>query len=187
MEHNIIIEFLASETFSSFPLHLIGTLFGAFVGFWLVINRDRNKKKKEKEETRNLIIDSLVAELQENLNRLNKFLMPSWSKDDGKFKGYFELAPVYAFQSIVNGGDFLVLPIKTQTGIREIYQNCELFNKFVDDIIQYSSFNLANTLDSMAKTELRRRLLERKTTLQATIPDSIKELKTLRKRGKIPL
>ena len=171
-------------SFESIPFasHLLGTLIGASVAFALVVRWDRSKKKTERKETKNMIIDSLVAELKENLNGLNKFLMPSWSKDDGKFKGYFELAPVYAFQSIVNGGDFLVLSIKMQTGLREIYQNCELYNKFMDDVIHYSSFNLANTQDSMATEELRRRLLERKATLQESIPDAIKELTSLQEK-----
>jgi len=33
MEHNTIIEFLASESFSSFPLQLVATFFGALFGF----------------------------------------------------------------------------------------------------------------------------------------------------------
>jgi len=169
----------------SFGTQLLGTLIGVVFGFGFVMWWDRKKKKTEQQETRNLIIDSLVAELEENLNGLNNWKMPTWTKEDGKFQGDFGLASVYAFQSIVSGGDFLVLPTPLQKGIRDIYQHCELFNKFMDDIIHYSSLNIANLQDSKAVGELLRRLLERKTTLQASIPDSIKELKSLKKKGRI--
>jgi len=180
MEHTIM-EFLASE-FPSFSLQLIATMFGALFGFGLVMVWDRSKKKTEKDETRNLIIDSLVAELQENLEGLNNFEMPTWDKQDTKFKGRFGIASTHAFQSIVNGGDFLVLPITMQKGIREIYQNFELFNKFMDDIIHYSSFNISNLQHSEPVSELLGRLLDRKTTLQTILPDSITGLKSLKKK-----
>ena len=160
----------------SFGTQLLGTLIGAFVGFGLVIWWDRKKKKTETIVIRNLMIDSLVAELEENLEGLNNFEMPTWNKDDGKFKGRFGLVSTHAFQSIVNGGDFLVLPITMQKGIREIYQNCELFNKFMDDIIHYSSFKLANLKESSAVGELTNRLEERRKELQKAIPKAITEL-----------
>ena len=173
---------MSSDPASSFFLQLFGTLIGAFVGFGLVMVWDRSKKKTERKETRNMIIYSLFAELQENFDGLNKFPMPTWSKEDGKFKGDFGLASVYAFQGIVNGGHFLVLPITIQKGIREIYQNCELFNKFMDDVIHYSSLNIANLQDSKATSELLGRLLERKTSLQVIIPESVSGLKSLKKK-----
>ena len=170
---------MSSEPVSSFVLQLFGTLIGAFVGFGLVISWDRKKKKTERKETRNLMIDSLVAELQENLVGLKKYQMPTWDISEGKFKGEFGIASTYAFQSIVNGGDFLMLPTTLQKHIREIYQNSELFNKFMDQIIGFSSFQLKGDEPSIEVEELKKRLEERKSELQTSIPNTIKELKSL--------
>jgi len=166
----------------SFSTQLLGTLIGAFVGFGLVILGDRWKKKKEKEETRNMIIDSLVAELDENRKGLDNFKMPVWNVVDGQFKGLFGLMSVYAFQSVISGGDFLVLPTPLQKGIRDIYQHSELFNKFMDDIIGFSTFNLTGEQASIATTEQTGRLQEQKSALQPKIPDAIKKLKSLKKK-----
>jgi len=172
---------MSSEPVSSFILQLFGTLIGAFVGFGLVISWDRKKKKTERKETRNLMIDSLVAELQENLKGLNNFKMPTWDKNDGKFYGRFDLVSTYAFQSIVSGGNFVLLPIKLQKPIRVIYQNSELYNTFMNDIIQFSSFNLNSYQQgSIVVTELKRRLQERKSELQSKIGDVITGLQTAR-------
>jgi len=97
---------MSSEPISSFSLQLGGTLIGAFVGFGLVIFWDRKKKKAERKERRNMIIDSLVAEMEENLEGLNNFQTPAWNVKDGQFSGRFGLVSISAFQSIVNGGGF---------------------------------------------------------------------------------
>jgi len=166
----------------SFTFSLLATLIGVFVGFGLIILLDRRKKKAERKETRNMMIDSLVAELQENLNGLNDFKMPVWNVSEGKFKGEFGLASVYAFQSIVSGGNFVLLPITLQKPIKEIYQNSELFNKFMDQIIGFSSFQLKGDEPSIETEELTRRLQERKSQLQTKIPKSIRDLKSLREK-----
>ncbi len=160
----------------SFGTQLLGTLIGAGVGFALVVRWDRSKKKTERKEAKKLMIDSLVKELEENLTGLNKFKMPVWNENYGKFKGEFGLASVYAFQSIVSGGNFGSLPIKIQKPLREIYQNSELYNTFMDDIIHYSSFKLANLKESSAVGELTNRLEERRKELQKAIPKAITEL-----------
>ena len=168
---------MSSEPVSSFFLQLGGTLIGAFVGFGLVIFWDRKKKKAEKKETRNMIIDSLVAEMKENLEGLNKFQMPVWNVENGQFTGDFGLVSISAFQSIVNGGDFIMLPNTLQKPIREIYQNTDLYNKFMNEIIGFSTFNLTDIQSSTATTELIRRLQERISELQTSLPDTIKELR----------
>jgi len=173
---------MSSEPVSSFVLQLVGTLIGAFVGFGLVMCWDRKKKKIEKKETRNMIIDSLVTEMQENLDGLNNFQTPTWNVNNGQFNGRFGLVSISAFQSIVNGGDFIVLPDTLQSPIREIYQNCELFNKFMNEIIGFSTFNLTGNQASIATTELLRRLEERRSELQTSIPDTITELTSLREK-----
>jgi len=106
----------------SFGTQLLGTLIAVVLGFGFVMWWDRKKKKTKEKETRNLIIDSIIAELEENLEGLNNYQLPTWDKNDGQFKGNFGLAATSAFQSIVNGGDFVMLPTTLQTGVSEIYQ-----------------------------------------------------------------
>jgi len=173
---------MSSDPTSSFVLQLIGTLIGAFVGFGLIILWDRKKKKAERTETRNMMIDSLVKELQENLDGLNNFKMPIWNVNNGKFKGSFGLAGIYAFQSIVNGGNFVLLPIKLQEPIREIYQNSELYNVFMNEIIHFSSFHLIGNQADIEANELISRLQERVSGLQSSVPDTIRELKSLQEK-----
>ena len=169
---------MSAEPASSFVLQLVGTLIGAFVGFGLVIYWDRRKKKTERKETRNMMIDFLVAELQENLDGLNNFKMPTWNVSEGKFKGDFGLVSTPAFQSIVSGGHFLLLPITLQKPIREIYHNAELFNEFMKEIIRFSSFQLIGDQSSIESTELIRRLQERKSELQPSLTGIIPKLKS---------
>jgi len=83
---------------------------------------------------------------------------------------------------IVSGGNLGSLSIGLQKSIREIYQNSELFNKFMDDVIHYSTLNLAGNQDSIATTELINRLREQKTQLQTKLPETIKDLESLRKK-----
>jgi len=182
MEPNPIIEFLASESTTLFILQLFGTFLGALFGFGLVITWDRRKKETERKETRNMIIDSLVAELKENLEGLNNFKMPVWNVVNGQFTGRFGLASISAFQSVISGGNFVMLPTTLQKTIIEIYQHAELFNKFMDNIIGFSTFNLTPAQASIATTEQVRRLQEQKSELQPSIPKTIKELKSLRKK-----
>ena len=160
---------------------LIGTLIGAFVGFGLVILWDRSKKKTERKETRNLIIDSLIEEMEQNLSGANEYQMPTWDKNEGQFRGEFGLTSTSAFQSIVNGGDFVMLPTTLQTGVNEIYQHAELFNKFMDDIIEVKTFELPDPDRSKLATESIGRLQEQKTSLQTKIPNIVTELKSLKK------
>ena len=171
---------MSYEPASSFVLQLFGTLIGAFVGFGLVISWDRKKKKTERKETRNMIIDSLIEEMKENLKGVNDYQMPTWNVNNGQFIGKFGLASISAFQSIVNGGDFVMLPTTLQTDIREIYQHVELFNKFMNEIIGFSTFNLTSNQSSTATSELLRRLQEQKSELQTKLPDTINELKRIR-------
>ena len=166
----------------SFASQLVATLIGAGVAFALVVRWDRTKKKTEGKETENLIIDSLVAELKENLSGLNNFKMPTWDITKGKFNGNFGLVSAYAFQSIVNGGDFLVLPITLQKPVREIYQNTELFNKFMNEVIGFSSFQLNPNQASLEANELIRRLQDRKSALQTSIPDTITKLTSIQEK-----
>jgi len=180
---NSTLLFLSSEPVSSFTLQLLATLIGVFVGFGLVILLDRKKKKSEKEEKRNMIIDSLVEEMKKNFEGVNDYEMPTWDKNDVQFKGKFGLISISAFQSIVNGGDFVMLPTTLQTGIRVIYQHGELFNKFMNEIIGFSSIDLTSyPQGSIATTELIRRLREQKTELQTSLPNTIKELKLLKEK-----
>jgi len=174
---------MSSEPVSSFFLQLGGTLIGAFVGFGLIILWDRKKKKAERKERRNMIIDSLVAEMEENFEGLNNFQTPIWNVKNGQFTGRFGLTSISAFQSIVNGGDFIVLPNTLQEPIRTIYQNAELFNKFMNEIIGFSTFNLTGDQSSIATTELLRRLQERRSELQTSLPDTIKELRALKEES----
>ncbi len=171
---------IVSETETSFAYQLFGILIGAFIGFVLVILGDRLKKKSERKDTKNMIIDSLVAEMQENLDVVNDLEMPTWHINDGKFKGKFELAGGYAFQSIVNGGDFLVLSITWQKPIREIYQNIQLYNKFMYEIIDFTEFQINRA--SVESSELYHRLQDKKTELRKMLPDTIKGLKSLREK-----
>ena len=102
---------------------------------------------------------------------------------NGQFTGRFGLTSISAFQSIVNGGDFIVLPNTLQEPIRTIYQNAELFNKFMNEIIGFSTFNLTGDQSSIATTELLRRLQERRSELQTSLPDTIKELRALKEES----
>ncbi len=120
--------------------------------------------------------------MQENLKGLNKYQMPSWNIDNGNFRGSFGLVAISAFQSTVNGGHFVMLPTKLQTGIRDIYQYCKLFNQFMNEIIGFSSGGLPGNQLSVVTNELIRRLQEQKSQLQTKLPETIKELKTLRKK-----
>jgi len=184
MEHNTIIEFLVSEAIPLFSLQLIATMFGALFGFGLVVRWDRNKKKTERRETRNMIIDSLVEEMKENLEGLNQYQMPSWNIQNGNFRGTFGLVSISAFQSTVNGGHFVMLPIELQTKLNVINQHAELFNKFMNEIIGFSSGGLPGNQLSVVTNELIRRLQEQKSQLQTKLPENITELKTLRKKEK---
>jgi len=171
---------MSGEPVSSFTNELLGILVGAGVGFGLVIYRDWRKKKTERKDRKNLIIDSLVAEMQENLDLVNDLETPTWRVNDGKFRGKFELASDYAFQSIVNGGDFLVLEVIWQKSIREIYQSVELYNKFMDGIIEFTEFQTNRA--SVESGELYNRLQYRIKELQKKLPDAIKGLKSLKEK-----
>jgi len=163
----------------SFASQLVGTLIGAGVGFGLVILGDRLKKKSERNDAIKLMIVSLVKELEENRDGLKKFRMPMWNNENGKFQGEFGLLSVFAFQSVVSGGNFVSLPSKLQKPIREIYQNSELYNVFMNDIIHFSSFHLTFDQASIEANELIRRLQERVNELRPSIDDIIKGLKTV--------
>ena len=127
-----------------------------------------------------MFLDTSVADMQENLQGLNNSKMSVWNVKIGHFTGWFGLTSISAFQSIVICGDFIVLPHTLQEPIRTIYQNVELFNKFMNEIIGFSTFNLTGIQASTATTELIRRLRERISELQTSLPDTIKELRALK-------
>jgi len=162
-----------------FGSSLLATLIGAGVGFGLVIAGDRWKKKSERNDAIKLMINSLVKELEENRDGLKKFRMPMWNNENGKFQGEFGLLSVFAFQSVVSGGNFVSLPSKLQKPVREIYQNSELYNIFMNDIIHFSSFHLTLNQASVEANELIRRLQERVNELRPSIDDIITGLKTV--------
>lgn len=163
---------------TSFVLQLFATLIGAGVGIGLVIWWDRRKKSTEKEETRKIVVESILEEINENHEGLKQFKMPVWNNTDGKFKGVFGLASDPAFQSTVSGGNFLLLPKQLQKDIRVIYHNFSLYNTFMTDIIGFSSHHLSGADASTQANELIRRLQERVNDLMPLLSDIIPKLKS---------
>lgn len=164
----------------TFSIQLVATLIGAFVGFGLVIWWDRKKKKGEREETKNSMLNSIFQELTENQEGLNNMAqqMPSWNKTDGRFKGDFGLASTPAFESAVSAGDFLLLSNDLQKPVREVYHNFELYNEFMKEIMRFSSFHFQDEQASIEAYNLINRLQERINILRPVLSDLLPKLKS---------
>lgn len=131
------------DPLTEFLIQLAGVGVGAGIAIASTLWWDRKKKLEAEEDTRKVTIKSILQEMGENKKGMEKFLTqpPDWDKTNKKWVGDWGRGNLSAFASAVNAGNFLLLPIESQTPVGDHYHHLELFNEFIKQIINFSSYH----------------------------------------------
>lgn len=142
----------------SFLSQLVATLIGVGSGGALAFLVNREIHERERKRTRNDTIDALISELENNQKGLlSQQKTIRWNKSAKKFYGKWGLASNSFFSSARDSGNLLLIPLNLQNPLTEIYQHFEMFNSFIKQITEFSTYKYPDArIDDEAKVLLQR-------------------------------
>jgi len=166
----------------SFLSQLVATLIGVGVGGALAFLVNREIHERDRKRTRNDTIDALVDELENNqkgvLSLKNDI---HWNDSDKNFYGKWGLASDSFFSSARDSGNLLLIPLKLQNPLNEIYQHFEMLNSFVKQIIEFSTYKYPDARIDEEAYRLQKRLEEQVDELIHLLKKCIDNLKAVKK------
>lgn len=126
-----------SADWSSFYPDLLATAIGVAAGIAVGLAIDRWKKHNESIETRNKFIDSVIAELKEDIKKgVEDFLENpvKWDENTRKFTGHKPHTLTPAFDSLVNSGNYGLLHPYLQKILSNVYLRVEVVVTYSNQI-----------------------------------------------------
>jgi len=125
-----------------------GTVFLA-VGLGLVAALWHERKKRDGEEKvlKNKVINSLLNELKINRVGIEAFDKNRivWDPVKEKFQKEYGLGTNYIFESVVKGGNLILLSIELQNALSQFYHGLEMFNSFMIQIMNFNPYLIPTT------------------------------------------
>ncbi len=158
---------------------LIGVAAGGGVAFWVNKIIQDGSIEKTRNETKQAIVNELTS------NQIGLFEYQTkpieWHDSSKKFTGNWGLASDSFFKSATGSGNLLLIPSNLQNPINEIYHHFELFNSFIKQVIEFSTYKYPPaSMDNEAK-ELLRRITEQVDYLIPRISKTVVDLKPTKK------
>ena len=167
----------------SFLSQLVATLIGVGSGGALAFLVNREIRERERKRTRNDTIDALVIELENNQKGLLSLRQKTihWNASAQKFHGKWGLASNSFFLSARDSGNLLLIPLNLQNPLTEIYQHFEIFNSFIKQITEFSTYKYPDARIGIEAKALLERLDEQIDELISRLSKCIDDLKSVKK------
>jgi len=151
----------------SFVYQLTATLIGAGVGVLLAMlgagKVEKWKRENELKEIKINTLKSILDELKDNQKGLHVYENQlTWNMKETKFEGNWGEATLSAFESSVNGGNFLLIDLELQGPISTTYHAFQIWNDFMKQVIYFPTYNFPQEqIDKQAENLLYRLTITR--------------------------
>lgn len=150
--------FLGEDIFYNYFTEFIAGTLGVIYGFHLERTSQTQAKENELLEIKKHIVDSLLHEMQNNSEDIDKGLF-TYESGDKKFALFQTMLSTASFDSVVQSGDFRLLSVEAQSSVSSFYDACKIlnvcFNKVVFDLSGYVDSPLSSNVTEKAYNGLK--------------------------------